>query len=243
MAYPRGALPVFFGRGQQNDAQRLHDWKAAPLTCPPDPEMDEQWNVDRYEVILGHNASGDTFRRAARLVMRNQFYPPEVMTSVSDFLQEDRDVQEGDRVLQRIRIFQYNTLPILEVLTMNEITSVIAEPRRAGFTYTTTAAHSEIGEWSPLVEWRENGEVALVITVASRMRPGASDLLRRFSRRLQLRAHQLSIQNFQARLAGRRFRATPVQPAFAGIIPAAVVILFIAIVMAGLFRAMQKKER
>jgi hypothetical protein len=130
MGYPHGALPVLFGIGKQNDAQLLLRWKEAPLTCPPDPELDEHWNMDRYETILGQDASGALFRRASRLVLRNQFYPSEVMTSVSDFLQEERDVQQGDRVIQRIRLFQYNTMPILEALSMNQVTSVINEPRR-----------------------------------------------------------------------------------------------------------------
>ena len=206
MPYPQGALPVFFGKGRKNDAQYLTSWKNAPITYSPEQALDHNWSVDHYEVILGKDESGALFRRAAQLTLLNRFYPAEVMQSVSDFSLENRPVRLGDRVLQRIRIFQYNTLPIFEVLTMNEITEVIDEPRRAGFTYTTTAAHSEIGEWSPVVEWRENGEVALVISVVSRSREGASDFSRRFTRRMQLRAHALSIQNFKALLAGRSYR-------------------------------------
>jgi hypothetical protein len=114
---------------------------------------------------------------------------------------------------------------------------------RAGFTYTTTAAHSEIGEWSPLVEWRENGEVALIITVISRLRPGAPALLRRFVRGLQLQAHQLSIQNFQARLAGRTPQFITAQPAIARIIPVAAVIFAIAVVLGSLVNFSRKEKR
>lgn len=201
------AVAVWFGKGQRNDAQLLQEWRAAPLTYTPEQDLDENWNVDRYEVILGQDASGSLFRRAAQLTLRNQFYPPEVMSSVSDFGLVGRSVEPGDRVVQRIRIFQYRGIPILEVLTMNEITHVVDEPRRAGFTYTTTTAHSEIGEWSPLVEWRENGEVALVINVVSRSYPGASSFTRRLTRRMQLRAHKLSIENFLAQLSGTVYRA------------------------------------
>ncbi len=200
------AVAVWFGKGRQNDAQLLQEWRTAPLTYTPEQDLDENWNVDRYEVILGQDASGNLFRRAAQLTLRNQFYPPEVMSSVSDFGLVGRSVQPGDRVVQRIRIFQYRGIPILEVLTMNEITHVVDEPRQAGFTYTTTTAHSEIGEWSPLVEWRENGEVALVINVVSRSYPGSSSFSRRFTRRMQLRAHKLSIENFLAQLSGTVYR-------------------------------------
>ncbi len=202
MIVQEGAKSVWFGRGSKNDARFLQDWRGAPLTYSPEQDLDENWFVDRYEIILGMDPSGALFQRAARLALHNQFYPPQVMTTVSDFNLVGRSVQTGDRILQRIRVLLYHGRPVMEVLTMNEITQVIDEPRRAGFTYTTTSAHSEIGEWSPTVEWRENGEVALVIGVVSRSRPGASLFTRRLTRQMQLRAHQLSIQNFLAQLHG-----------------------------------------
>ncbi len=211
MAYQDGAILVWFGRNQRNDAQYLEKWRDAPLTYFPEQETDENWNADRYEVVLGIDQSGALFQRAARLTLSNLFYPPEVMSTVSDFGLVGRAIQSGDRVVQRIRVFQYRGIPILETLTMNEITQVIQEPRRAGFTYTTTTAHAEIGEWSPSVEWRENGEIVLVISVVSRSRPGASSYIRQHSRRLQLRAHKLSIQNFRAMLYGVPY--APPQPA------------------------------
>jgi len=202
MNYPVSALARWFGAGQKQDTQALKAWHEAPLTYDPELEIDHRWNVDRYEVVLGHDSTGELFQRAARLALHNLFYPRDVMTIVSDYSLENRAVQTGDRVLQRILIAQFNGLPVLEMLTMNQITQVYDEPRRAGFTYTTTAAHAEIGEWSPVVEWRENGEVVLVISVVSRSRPGAPAWSRRLSRRLQLRAHRISIENFKALLNG-----------------------------------------
>lgn len=216
MTNAQGAVPVWFGIGRSKDAQYLSLWRNATLTYTPDQEIDHNWNVDRYDIILGQDGSGALFERAAQLTQNNQFYPSRVMKAVSDFSLEDRPVRVGDRVLQRIRLFQYNTLPILEVLTMNEITEVINEPRRAGFTYTTTTRHSEIGEWSPHVEWRPDGEVVLIIEVVSRARPGTSALARRFTRQMQLRAHRLSIENFCALLSGRKEPAAQSQPAALG---------------------------
>lgn len=212
MTYPQSALPVWFGHGRANDSALLTAWKDAPLTYSPGQDLDYHWNVDRYEAILGNDPSGELFRHAARLVLHNRIYPLEVMTSVSDASLENRPVREGDRVLQRILFYQYNTLPILEFLTLNQITEVIDEPRRAGFSYTTTSVHSEVGEWSPQVIWRENGEVALVVEVISRTRPGILGFFQRRARRLQLRAHRLSIRNFRARLEGKSFAAPLPQP-------------------------------
>lgn len=205
MVYPVDALVRWFGAGLEQDAQVLTAWHDAPLTYDSEQEIGPAYNLDRYEVVLGQDSTGELFDRAARLTLHNQFYPRDVMVSVSDYGLENRTVQPGDRVLQRILVLQFRGLPILEMLTMNEITQVIDKPRRAGFTYTTTAAHAEVGEWSPLVEWRENGEVVLVISVISRARPGSPAWARSLSRRLQLRAHHISIKNIQARLNGEPY--------------------------------------
>ena len=189
MNYPDRALSVWFGRHRQNDLLYLHTWREAPLTYSPRQEITAGWNLDHYEVILGVDYTGDLFRRAAELVLQNQFYPPDVLVVTADHQLENRPIQPGDRVLQRIRVFWLRHWPLLELLTLNEVTEVIQEPRRVGFTYTTTAAHSEVGEWSPVVEWRENGEVVLVIDVISISRSGTSDFGRRLTRKLQLRAH------------------------------------------------------
>lgn len=219
MTYPNSAVQVWFSREQDKDAEYLRLWRDAPVTYVPDQQpLDYHWSADRYEVILGQDASGNMFRRAAALVLNNRFYPSSVMDVVGDYSLEGRTVRPGDRVLQRVRVMWLNGWNILDVLTMNEVTEVIEEPRRVGFTYHTTAAHSELGEWSPSVEWRENGEVVLLIEVVSRTRPGASALIRRFVRRMQLRAHKLCIENFRAQLHG-----TPLPAAETSNIPAFVV--------------------
>ena len=206
MIYPEKASSVWFGRGRENTLRYLELWRNAPLTYSPGQALDSNWNVDHYEVILGNDNSGDLFQRAAQLTLNIQFYPAQVMTTCSDYGREGRQVQPGDRVLQCIRLFEVARKPVMELLTMNEITEVIREERRVGFTYTTTTAHSEIGEWSPVVEWRDNGDVVLVINVTSRARPGTPLFSRRFTRRMQLRAHRLSIANF-VRLIGAGPRA------------------------------------
>ena len=211
MNLPSSGVPSWFGNAK-NDAMYLEQWRGAPLTYRAGPALDENWNVDRYEVLLGVDPSGQLFKRAAQVAMRNRFYPPQVMLSTADYQLANREVQTGDRVLQRIRVLMMGSRAVLETLTLNEITEVVDEPRRKGFTYTTTGVHSEIGEWSPMVVWRDNGEVVLVIEVVSRSAPGASLLARRITRWMQLRAHRLSILNFCGLMYGDR-RSVP-QPAF-----------------------------
>ena len=57
------------------------------------------------------------------------------------------------------------------------------------------------------MEWRENGEVVLVINVLSRVRPGASRLARSFARHMQLRAHRMSIDYFLTGVIGKQSSA------------------------------------
>lgn len=208
MAIPNKAVAVWFG-SKKNDASYLSLWRDASITYSAGQPIDSEWHIDRYEIILGSDPTGQLFDRAGILTLRNRFYPPQVMVNTSDFQQEDRPVRSGDRIVQRIRILSAWERPLLELLTMNEITEVIDEPRRKGFTYTTTSVHSEVGEWSPCVEWRENGEVVLVIMVISKTRPGASRLAQRLARWLQLRAHHLSIANFKDLLRGHSLHQVP----------------------------------
>lgn len=244
MTYPNTSAARWFGRATADDQYYLNAWRDAPQTYSAGQEFGPDWNADHYEVVLGVDHSGDFFRQAAQLVLKNKFYPPDVMHVVSDFGNEERPVAAGDRVLQRIHLLQFVGYPVFDVLTMNEITEVIDEPRRAGFTYTTTAAHSEIGEWSPLVVWRENGEVALVIDVVSRTRPGMPRPLQKFSRRMQLRAHRLSIIHFQTLLNGyqrEKVERFPSEVLPVGLVGAALMLL--GLLLAGYRRQSSRPDR
>lgn len=230
-----GPIPVWFNRHSGLDAQFLQMCRAAPITFTEAGQAnDDCWNADHYEIVLGKDTRGDLFNRAASLTLMNQFYPPDVMINTSDFGLENRPVRAGDRVLQRIRILQIAGRPVYEILTVNEITKVIQEDRRAGFTYATTTIHSEIGEFAPTVEWRENGEVVLVINVLSRAAPGASAFARWFTRRMQLRAHRLSIQNFlsllRLRPASARRETFPAELLPAGMLLAAFLLLVTSVI-------------
>jgi len=200
MQFPDRALFVWLGLGRPNDPKYLLLWRQSPLSFSPKDTPDYQWNDDRYEISLGKDQTGELFERAARLVMANQFYPEVILSSVSDFYQQQRSPQIGDRIIQRIRVMQFAGKPVMEALTMNEITQVIQEERRVGLTYTTTYSHYEIGEWSPKVEWGEDGDVVLTINVLSRVKPGVHAITRRLTRKMQLRGHYQSIAYFQSLL-------------------------------------------
>jgi uncharacterized protein (UPF0548 family) len=212
MSYPVRAAARWFGNDRQKDVQYLQEWREAPLTYSPGQEIIDwhsaaYWNADHYEVVLGRDPHGDLFRWAAQLALHNRFYPKDVLTATGDYSVQNRPVRVGDYVLQRIRVLQTGGNPILEVLAMNQVTEVVEEARRAGFTYTTTAAHSEVGEWSAEVVWRDNDEVALIIDSISAPRPAATRFTRLLTRKLQLIAHRRCVLNFKAQLYGHALPA------------------------------------
>jgi uncharacterized protein (UPF0548 family) len=124
------------------------------------------------------------------------------MHAVSDFGREGRWARVGDRIVQRLHIVQLGVFAVVDVLTLNEITAVVAEARRKGFTYTTTHCHAEVGEWTAVVEWGETGEVALTMSAISRPGPRMVRWAHGWARQLQLRAHRLGLQTF-ARLVNQ----------------------------------------
>jgi uncharacterized protein (UPF0548 family) len=86
---------------------------------------------------------------------------------------------------------------VADVLALNEIVRVVDEPRRVGFTYMTTTRHSEQGEWSIAVEWRDDDSLALVMDSIARPLPREPRLIRPFIRSMQKRAHRLGMARFK----------------------------------------------
>lgn len=179
------------------DVKYLDIWNNAPLSYQPGQPLDSSWQVDTYELSLGRDEDGRLFKKASDLLMRYHFYPQDILSQTSDFSLWNRWVQVGDRILQRIHLFTLFGKPILDVLTMNEVRKVIAEPRRYGFTLVTVAAHVEQGEWTACLEWREDDELVLLIKAISRPVPEEPDRNHTFMRAKQQAAHQRGLAHFK----------------------------------------------
>lgn len=128
--------------------------------------------------------------------MRYRFYPPDVMAHYGDFDLHERWLKVGDRIVQRIHVFHLFGWAILDALGLTEITQVVNQPRRVGFTYTTTAQHVIQGKWTAMLFWQEDGEVVLTIDALSRPKPDEPARTHAFMRRLQKRAHQRGLAHF-----------------------------------------------
>lgn len=196
-----GAKIVWFGQGQAQDEQYLKLWRDVPLSYVPG-QADATFHIDHHEDVIVPNADAQCFERATDLLLRYQFYPSSLMLHVSDFSWQYRRMQKGDRILQRIHGAKIFGWALFSGLTMNEIWQVMDEPRKAGFTYVTTEAHAEKGEWTAQIEWRADNALVLTIDVTSRLARDLPALMVGYIRRIQLNAHHLGIENFRALVTG-----------------------------------------
>jgi uncharacterized protein (UPF0548 family) len=179
------------------DARYLTAWRAArPTYMRGDERGDPAWRHDQHERLIGHDAGGALFTRAADRLMRYQFYPASLLEPVSDFGRAGRWAQPGDLIVQRIHALSLLGWPVLDVVTLTEISEVTDEPRRRGLAYVTTDAHLELGEWRVWVEWRGDNSVILQMDSLSKPGPRVAAWERPLARSLQRRAHRAGLALF-----------------------------------------------
>ena len=178
------------------DVKYLDEWQHVPTNYTPAQTDTSGWHTDHHEVVIAHDEDGRLFSHAADLLMRYQFYPRHILTHVSEFGLQDRWAAVGDRIAQRIHILGLFGRPVVDVISMTEISDVIIEPHRCGFTYITVATHVEQGEWSVSLTWRPNGDLVLTMDAVSRPVPQEPSRNYPFMRAYQKVAHQQGIANF-----------------------------------------------
>jgi hypothetical protein len=193
---------VWFGAERGREAQYLERWRHAPLTYTPGQAVDNTWHTDHEELLLTPAGTPALFDHARDLLLRYQFYPPTIMTHVSDFSQQGRHMRPGDRIVQRIHGPRFLGSYLFDALTMNEISAVLDEPYQAGFSYVTTQAHAEMGEWSAWVEWRTDESLVLLISAVSRLADHMPKLMSGYARRARKHAHQAGKAAFQSAVLG-----------------------------------------
>jgi uncharacterized protein (UPF0548 family) len=178
------------------DVKYLDEWQDAPLSFTPGQATDSDWQTDSYEKIILPQANGRFFQKAADQLLRFHFYPKQILCFTGDFTLEQRRVRPGDRIVQRIHLFKLFNWPILDAIAITEITDVVDEPRRAGFSYVTVFPHVAQGQWQAAVIWDESG--ALRLTVDSILRPDPVEPASNHSliRYHQRQAHQQGLSHF-----------------------------------------------
>ncbi len=176
--------------------QLLAEWRETGTNYNPDQPIDNTWEVDGYEELLGNNSMPSLFENAVQKLFRYDIFPPTVMRVGANFLLEDRFPVVGDRIIQRIRIIP----GIVDAITMNIISAVWHEPDRRGFTLITSDKQYKMGEWTASISRKKNGEIALMVHVISRPSNQMPVIAGNFARKLQLRAHRLALKYFHQTL-------------------------------------------
>jgi len=160
----------------------------------PEQPVDKSWHVDGRQSCLTAAVRNGLFETAVDRLMHYDFYPPAVLVHTSDFIREQRRLQPGDRIAQQIRI-----LPgLLAARVINMVTRVFYEPDRAGFSYVTTEAHFEIGEWTAAIVRKKDASIWLVVQAVSKPGPRVPAIFRPLARLMQKRAHRLGMKSFAA---------------------------------------------
>lgn len=153
------------------DVRFLDIWQSVPLNLSMNEVGESHWHHDHHEMVLGHDLNGQLFQKAAYHLLRYHFYPHTVMKATSDFGLNGRCARVGDRIVQRIHLVRLFGRPIVDVMTMTEVTQVINTPRHAMLAYATVANHITQGQWCASVEWRDDGMVLLTMSAVSRPAP------------------------------------------------------------------------
>lgn len=178
------------------DVRYLDEWNRIPVTFHPEQVDASRWNHDRYQVALAARCNGRFFQHARDLLLQYHFYPPIVMQHVSDFGLERRQVQPGDRIVQRFHLLRPFGKPLVDVVGMTEVNEVVVEPRRVRFSTVTTGAHITEGEWTAELRWGDGGGLTLAITAVSRPAPAEPRRNHAFIRSLQKSLHRRGVHHF-----------------------------------------------
>ncbi len=182
------------------DIKYLDIWANEPTSYTPGQALDDSWYRDEQELSLGQDHDGRLFQHAAHLLLHYQFYPPHLLTHTSDFSLDERPMQIGDLLLQRMHLVTLRRFPLLDVLGLTRIHQVTQEPRHCGFTHITLTPHPQEGEWSAHLTWQPNGELLLTLKAISHPRPQEPRRNHQLLRRLQKSAHQQGLNYFKKQL-------------------------------------------
>jgi uncharacterized protein (UPF0548 family) len=178
------------------DVKYLDEWQNAPLSFTPGQVTDSNWYSDSYEQVILSQANSRSFQKAADLLLRYQFYPGYILSFTSDFKREQRRLRVGDRIVQRIHLLQLSGRPILDVVSMTEVSEVLNEPRRAGFSYVTVSPHVVQGQWQAAVVWDKSGTLRLTVDSILRPDPVEPASNRSLIRYYQRKAHRQGLSHF-----------------------------------------------
>jgi len=177
--------------------ERLELWRNTPLTWDPVKGGKHPlvcWDDEKtYE--LGSDPEGTRFTAIRNRMMTGHYYPPDVLEFFGDWIEEQRELRPGDRVLQRARLFGPFPNPCLWAMT--EIFVAEADVDTCSIGYVTTKHHFGRGIWRATLT-RPEGRLSL--TVRSTAGPGSFWFWigLPIGRALMLRARRRAVEAFRS---------------------------------------------
>jgi len=147
-------------------------------------------NKDYSESLVAANATKPLFLAAADKLWQFQYFTPDTMSIYSTFQAENRAMQKGDLICERIHIVP----GFLETMVFNTVVNIIDEPQKKGFVVDSTEIHDEIGRLSCCVEFRDNKDLFLTVDATCMFLVAP---FRKLARYMQVQAHNKAITEFR----------------------------------------------
>ncbi len=146
---------------------------------------------DKKTVDLGPDPDGSRVAKIADLMMSGNYYPPHVIRFSGRFRDENRDLQVGDRVLQRFVFMRIVLWSAVEIWLAER------EAERCAIGYVTTSYHHGRGIWQAQLE-RVDGRLSLTVQSTSGPQSWLFWLAIPIGRGQQMRAREEAIRRFKS---------------------------------------------
>jgi hypothetical protein len=103
------------------------------------------------------------------ILFQYKIFPKHIMTFLTQWQEEDREMQPGDTIIQQVYIPPINSVS-LKLIFGVRIHSIIHEAARIGFSYETLEGHAERGISTFTIE--QTGEEKLIFKIHTFSKPG-----------------------------------------------------------------------
>ncbi|HVT14107.1 MAG TPA: DUF1990 family protein [Fimbriimonadaceae bacterium] len=177
--------------------RRFERYRSAPLTWLADGENRRPtvcWVDERREVLCEHDVDF-IFEEIAGRMLGGRYYPPDTLDFFGEWMDENRPIRAGDRILQRARVLPFSQWPVLWAMT--EVFVAERTPSTCAIGYVTTKRHFGRGIWQASLTKSDRG---LELSVSSTSSPYSwlFWIGLPIARRLQLRAWRRAFEEYKS---------------------------------------------
>lgn len=172
---------------------RFERYRTARLTWDPvkgGKKPIVSWN----DHLVSDVGPEENFDGIAGRMLDGHYYPPDVIDAFGPWMDEDREVAPGDRMLQRARLIPFLAWPV--VWSITEVFVAERTEDRCSLGYVTTEKHHGRGIWRADLRKRE-GRLELQVTGISGPQSWLFWLGLPIARALQKRAWRRAIEEFR----------------------------------------------